>query len=83
MLGLDLSAVDSPATARYHREAVEQIIQSVEERVYCALLGPRLSGKTLLLQYIEKQPGGCSAGPACILIYWKFRPRPSRSFSAT
>jgi hypothetical protein len=52
MHGLE-QAVNIPATARYHREAVEQIIQSVEERVYCALLGPRLSGKTLLLRYIE------------------------------
>ncbi|HEX9616575.1 MAG TPA: PP2C family protein-serine/threonine phosphatase [Anaerolineales bacterium] len=53
MLGLD-PTLDIPATARYHREAVEQIIQSVEEGVYCALLGPRLSGKTLLLRYIER-----------------------------
>jgi serine phosphatase RsbU (regulator of sigma subunit) len=53
MLGLD-PALDIPAAARYHREAVEQIVQSVEERVYCALLGPRLSGKTLLLQHIER-----------------------------
>ncbi|HEX6304977.1 MAG TPA: PP2C family protein-serine/threonine phosphatase [Anaerolineales bacterium] len=45
--------LDAPALARYHREAVEQIIQCVEERVYCALLGPRLCGKTLLLRYIE------------------------------
>lgn len=47
------ASVDAPATARYHREAIEQIIQSVEDGVYCALLGPRLSGKTLLLRYIE------------------------------
>jgi len=45
--------VEAPTTARYHREAIEQIIQSVEDGVYCALLGPRLSGKTLLLRYIE------------------------------
>jgi serine phosphatase RsbU (regulator of sigma subunit) len=49
--GVDLEA---PTIARYHREAVEQIIQSVEERVYCAVLGPRLSGKTMLLRYIEQ-----------------------------
>ncbi len=52
MIGTD-ATVDVPATARYHREAIEQIIQSVEDGVYCALLGPRLSGKTLLLRYIE------------------------------
>ena len=33
---------------------VEQIVQWVEERVYCAVLGPRLCGKTLLLRYIER-----------------------------
>ena len=45
--------LDAPTTARYHREAVEQITQCVEERIYCALLGPRLCGKTLLLRFIE------------------------------
>ena len=53
MIGLDLT-VDAPATVRFHQDAVEQIIQSVEEGVYCALLGPRLSGKTLLLHYVEE-----------------------------
>ena len=52
MIGFDLS-VDAPATVRFHRDAVEEIIQSVEEGVYCALLGPRLCGKTLLLHYIQ------------------------------
>lgn len=46
--------LDAPATARYHREALEQITQCVEEGTYCALLGPRLCGKTLLLRFIEK-----------------------------
>jgi serine phosphatase RsbU (regulator of sigma subunit) len=46
--------LDAPALARYHKESVEQIIQCVEERVFCALLGPRLCGKTLLLRYIER-----------------------------
>jgi serine phosphatase RsbU (regulator of sigma subunit) len=46
--------LDAPTTARYHRQAVEQITQCVEERIYCALLGPRLCGKTLLLRFIER-----------------------------
>ena len=46
--------LDGPTTAGYHREAIEQITQCVEERVYCALLGPRLCGKTLLLRFIEQ-----------------------------
>jgi ABC-type Na+ transport system ATPase subunit NatA len=46
--------LDAPATAGYHREALEQITECVEEGVYCALLGPRLCGKTLLLHFIEQ-----------------------------
>lgn len=53
MIGFD-PVLDAPTTARYHREAIEQITQCVEERVYCALLGPRLCGKTLLLRFIEQ-----------------------------
>ncbi len=53
MIGFDVM-LDAPTTARYHREAIEQIIQCVEEGVYCALLGPRLCGKTLLLRFIER-----------------------------
>ena len=53
MLALD-ERLDVPATARYHPEAIEQVIQCVEERIYCALLGPRLCGKTLLLHFIEQ-----------------------------
>jgi serine phosphatase RsbU (regulator of sigma subunit) len=53
MIGFD-PVLDAPTTAGYHREAIEQITQCVEERVYCALLGPRLCGKTLLLRYIEQ-----------------------------
>jgi serine phosphatase RsbU (regulator of sigma subunit) len=53
MIGFD-PVLDAPTTAGYHREAIEQITQCVEERVYCALLGPRLCGKTLLLRFIEQ-----------------------------
>ena len=52
MIGLD-PGQEIPATARYHQDTIEQIVQCVEERVYCALLGPRLCGKTLLLRFIE------------------------------
>jgi serine phosphatase RsbU (regulator of sigma subunit) len=40
--------------ARYHQAEIEQILQCVEEGVYCAVLGPRLSGKTELLRYVEQ-----------------------------
>lgn len=46
--------IEAPATIRYHQEAVEKIIQSVEERIFCAVMGPRLCGKTILLRYIEQ-----------------------------
>lgn len=46
---------DVPPMAHYHREAVEQISLCVEERVFCALLGPRLCGKTLILHFIENR----------------------------
>lgn len=52
MIGLD-AAQGMPATARYHRDAIEQIVQCIEERVYCAILGPRLCGKTIMLRFIE------------------------------
>jgi hypothetical protein len=54
---------EAPAAARYHQHAVEEIIACVEEGINCALLGPRLSGKTLLLRYIENHLAG--------LLGWK------------
>ncbi len=59
--------VDAPASVRYHREIIEQVIQCVEERIYCALLGPRLCGKTLLLQYLERHLAGL-LGWTCVYI---------------
>ena len=48
-------AMDLPASVRYHHEAIEQILQSVEEGIPSALLGPRLCGKTILLRHIEQK----------------------------
>lgn len=59
--------LNGPATARYHREAIEQIVQCVEQGVYCALLGPRLSGKTILLRYIEGNLAGL-LGWTCVYL---------------
>ena len=39
-------------TLKYHHAEVEQIVQSVQDGVYCAVLGPRLCGKTELLHYV-------------------------------
>ncbi len=44
---------DIPITVRFHQRAVDQLIAAVEQGTYCALLGPRLCGKTVLLRYVE------------------------------
>jgi serine phosphatase RsbU (regulator of sigma subunit) len=46
--------VPALSTAHYHQAEIDQILQCVEDGVYCAVLGPRLSGKTELLLYIEQ-----------------------------
>ena len=53
MIALD-TPLATPAIARYHDEAIEKILQCVEEGTYCTLLGPRLSGKTILLRSVER-----------------------------
>ncbi|MCU0488737.1 MAG: PP2C family protein-serine/threonine phosphatase [Anaerolineales bacterium] len=49
-----LATAPTLSTARYHQPEIEQILQCVEDGVYCAVLGPRLCGKTELLRYIEQ-----------------------------
>ena len=46
--------VPSLSIAHYHQAEIEQILLCVEGGVYCAVLGPRLSGKTELLLYVEQ-----------------------------
>jgi len=43
-----------PAVVRYNRKAVDEIINCANEGIYCAVLGPRLSGKTVLLRYVAQ-----------------------------
>jgi len=45
---------DVPVSVRYNRRAIDEIIASMEEGTYCAVLGPRLCGKTVLLRYLEQ-----------------------------
>ncbi|MDX1436957.1 MAG: AAA-like domain-containing protein, partial [Anaerolineales bacterium] len=47
-------ALDIPINVRYHENEVNQIVQSVVAGTYCAVLGPRLCGKTVLLRFVEK-----------------------------
>jgi len=44
----------APAIVRYNRDAVQEILECVRDGTYCAVLGPRLSGKTRLLRYVEE-----------------------------
>ncbi len=53
MIGLD-APPEAPAIVRYNRDAIEQIVRCVQDGTYCVVLGPRLSGKTELLLYVEK-----------------------------
>lgn len=61
------AAPDAPAIVRYNRDAVEQIVQCVRDGTYCAVLGPRLSGKTVLLRFVEETLAQ-SLGWTCIYI---------------
>ncbi len=45
---------EAPAVVRHNLDAVNEIIRSVQEGSFCALLGTRLSGKTVLLRYVEE-----------------------------
>jgi type II secretory pathway predicted ATPase ExeA len=38
----------------HNRSAVDQIIQCIKDGSYCALLGPRFSGKTAILRHVEQ-----------------------------
>jgi len=38
---------------KHNRDAANQVVQCINDRVYCALLGPRLSGKTELLRFVQ------------------------------
>lgn len=58
--------VPALSTARYHQAEIEQILQCVEDGVYCAVLGPRLCGKTELLLYIEQV---LTESLGCVCVY--------------
>ncbi|MEA3439126.1 MAG: SpoIIE family protein phosphatase [Chloroflexota bacterium] len=53
MTVLDTS-LEIPSTARFHVKEIEDILQSVQAGTYCAVLGPRLCGKTVMLHYVEQ-----------------------------
>ena len=81
MIGIDPTA-DVPATVRYHQHTIEQIVQSVEEGVFCALLGPRLCGKTLLLKYVEQNLSGLLGWTCIYLDLQKLRATTQQAFFA-
>jgi hypothetical protein len=58
---------EAPTTVRHNYGAITEIMQCVEEGTYCAVLGPRLSGKTMLLRYVE-QAIAAARGWICIYL---------------
>jgi hypothetical protein len=66
MIELD-NVSEVPAIVRYNRDAVDEIINCINDGIYCAVLGPRLSGKTVLLRYVA-QTLSRSLGWMCIYI---------------
>lgn len=56
-----------PAIVRHNQGAVAQIVRCVEDGIYCAVLGPRLSGKTQLLRFVEGNLAK-SLGWTCVYI---------------
>lgn len=66
MTGLDPEA-ETLAVVRHNRAAIDEIIESVAEGTYCAVLGPRLSGKTELLRYVE-QTVAAPLGWTCVYL---------------
>lgn len=45
----------APVLLRHNQEAAHRILRSIEEGTYCAVLGPRFSGKTFLIRHIEHE----------------------------
>ncbi|MCL7455285.1 MAG: AAA-like domain-containing protein, partial [Anaerolineae bacterium] len=58
---------EAPAIVRYNQEAVAEVLACVREGTYCALLGPRLSGKTVLLRYVVEMMSG-PLGQTCVYL---------------
>ena len=57
----------SRALLRHQREAVQQILESIDEGSYVTLLGPHFSGKTLLVQAVAEALGR-RAYPPCVYV---------------
>jgi ABC-type cobalamin/Fe3+-siderophores transport system ATPase subunit len=61
------AAGEIPALARHNPQAIDEIMQCVEDGTYCAVLGPRLSGKTVLLRFVERTLAE-SLGRTCVYL---------------
>jgi len=52
--GIDLAAIfQNPTIQRRNLDLASQVVQVVQEGSYCALLGPRYSGKTEVIQAVQ------------------------------
>jgi serine phosphatase RsbU (regulator of sigma subunit) len=66
MIGLD-AASEAPTLAEYYGSVIDQIVECMAEGTYCALLGPRLSGKTHVLRHFDTSLAP-SLGWTCVYI---------------
>jgi hypothetical protein len=61
------AASEAPTLARYYQAALDQIVEALRDGTYSAVLGPRLSGKTHLLRYVERNLAA-SFGWPCVYV---------------
>jgi hypothetical protein len=47
-------AIPTTSAAYYHRSEIQEILDCIQEGVYCAVLGPRLCGKTEIMRHVEQ-----------------------------
>ncbi len=53
-----MTTSDLPSTSsiiwEHNRGTMNEILQCIQEGTYCALLGPRFSGKTAILRHVKQ-----------------------------
>ncbi len=67
---------------RHKYDAAREIIRCVEEGTYCAVLGPRLSGKTELLRFVDSKLAECPDWVCLYVDLYAMQASTQRSFFA-
>lgn len=57
---------DAPLVLEHNRQVIEQMLATIIDRRYCVLIGPRFSGKTVLLRAMVRQ---LADEPTCVCVY--------------